>query len=73
MTEILIKVEANVISPTKFAKLVAENGVPVGKSFWIPTGSVDSIKCIIISHKYNITKHIASVENKYTLITITNE
>lgn len=69
-TEIIIKTNEEVITPDEFATLVATKGVPVNETFWCQLGSMDSIKCILISHNYNYTRGLVSAENKYLQFTV---
>lgn len=69
-TEIIIKTNEEVITPGEFATLVATKGVPVNETFWCQLGSMDSIKCILVSHNHNYTRGLVSAENKYLQFTV---
>jgi hypothetical protein len=68
--EIIIKTNEEVITPGEFAILVASKGVPVGKTFWCQLGSIDSIKCILLSHNCSYIRGLVSAENKYLQFTV---
>lgn len=68
--EIIIKTKAEVITPKDFALKVAKESVTVGQTYWAAFGSIDAIKCIMISHGHDIKRGMMSVENKYQQFTI---
>lgn len=71
--EIIIKTKGDIITPTEFATLIATKGIPYNKTYWCQTGSLDSIKCILLSHNSNFTRGLVSAESKYTEFTVTKK
>lgn len=63
--EFFVKVEEDIITPTVFALMIVEQGMPLGKAMWCAFGSVDSIKCIAISHNCKLERLSTSIENNY--------
>lgn len=72
-TEIIIRTQEEIITPKMFAVLVAEQGVPVGKTFWCNFGSTDCCKCILLSHGYTLKRGMVSIENKFQQFTVIKE
>lgn len=63
--EFFIKVEEDIITPTVFALMIVEQGIPLGKAMWCAFGSVDSIKCIAMSHNCKLERLNTSVEGNF--------
>lgn len=63
--EFFVKVEKYIITPTVFALMIVEQEMPLGKALWCAFGSVDSIKCIAMSHNCKLERLSASVEENY--------
>ena len=69
--EIIIKTKGEVITPTEFAVLIAAKGIPYNETYWCQYGSLDSIKCILLSHNCSLSRGLLSAENKYVQFTVT--
>lgn len=63
--EFFIKVTEDVITPTVFALTIVEQGMPLGKAMWCAFGSMDSIKCIAMSHNCKVERLNVSIEGNY--------
>lgn len=68
--EIIIKTKGDIITPTEFATLIATKGIPHNKTYWCQYGSLDSIKCILVSHNCSLSRGLISAENKYVQFTV---
>ena len=68
--EIIIKTKGEVITPTEFAVLIATKGIPYNETYWCQYGSLDSIKCILLSHNCSLSRGLLSAENKYVQFTV---
>ena len=60
-----IQVEEDIITPTVFALMIVEQGMPLGKAMQCAFGSVDSIKCIAMSHNCKLERLNVSIEGNY--------
>ena len=61
---IFVQINEEIITPHKFVEIV-KTGMPVGQTFWCKIGSLDSIKCVCLSHNHDVEKKLSSIEGQY--------